>query len=170
MEEEFRPENPLPIENHPPSPALIEKEKFPKFQNHQSQQQQQPFEHFEVEDAKLKSGSAKPKPANPQFNPPLSGLIPPLQGPPDFDYPDLAKPLDPVKNIDFNSEGDLLGDSFPDFFKLRPKNVLEPDLAFMEELGKTKFELEPDHDHDHAKREQPKGHGELCYQIKMSLK
>ena len=110
----------------------------------------------------------------------MSKLVPPQgppQGSPDFDYPDLEKPLEPVKNIDSNNnddEGDLLGDSFPDFFKLRPQTVLEPDLTFMEELEKSKFELEKSKfdldEHDHAKREQPHGHGEIFKQSKFSTR
>ena len=117
----------------------------------------------------------------------MSKLVPPQgppQGSPDFDYPDLEKPLEPVKNIDSNNnddEGDLLGDSFPDFFKLRPQTVLEPDLTFMEELEKSKFELEKSKfdlektkfdldEHDHAKREQPHGHGKTFTQSKYSTR
>ena len=46
---------------------------------------------------------------------------------------------------------DLVGNQFPDFFKLRPDDALEPDLSFLTGTEQVKFEFE----HDHAKREQP---------------
>jgi hypothetical protein len=65
---------------------------------------------------------------------------------------DGPTPLEPVKNLDFNYDAiDLVGNDFPDFFKLRPQNLLEPDLSFMTELEKTKVKFE----HEHAKREHP---------------
>ncbi len=54
---------------------------------------------------------------------------------------------------------DLVGNDFPDFFKLRPAEAIEPDLSFLTEAEKSKFEFELEH--DHAKREQPpQSHGE----------
>ena len=98
--------------------------------------------HFEVEDARQTGTTRevpneqppfKSKPANPfTTSNPLNHVE--------------EQPLSPV----INADGPSL-DDFPDFFKLRPQEDIEPQLDFMTELGQNFHEDE----HDHAKREQP---------------